>query len=114
MTALKTTDEATRTKDEPESSPARGTGDPPVSPSSSSFILHPSSFSFSAYFSRTGWIHILLLLSVWLFLFPFFWMVATSIKTDEELTETKVLPEIAHFRPASPYVRPPVEPAKPS
>src|SRR6059058_5090033 len=58
---------------------------------------------FAVYFTKHGWVHALLLLSVWLFLFPFFWMLATSVKTDEELMSTDILPTIEHFRPTSPY-----------
>ena len=68
---------------------------------------------FARYFTRHGWIHVLLLLGVWMFLFPFFWMLATSIKTDEELADNAMLPEFVTFHPASPYVRPVVEPQKP-
>src|SRR6516165_10501472 len=69
---------------------------------------------FAVYFTKHGWVHVLLLLSVWLFLFPFFWMLATSVKTDEELMDAAILPTIEHFRPDSPYVRPAIEPRKPS
>src|SRR5439155_7756014 len=68
---------------------------------------------FATYFTRYGWIHALLLLSVWLFLFPFLWMVSTSVKTDDELTAAAVLPEIPTFRPSSPYVRPIEFPKRP-
>jgi len=68
---------------------------------------------FGKYFTRTGWAHILLLLAAWMFVFPFVWMFATSIKTDEELMEPGVLPPIEHFRSSSPYVRKTNEPIKP-
>jgi multiple sugar transport system permease protein len=48
-----------------------------------------------------------------MFLFPFVWMLATSVKTDEELMEPGILPPMAHFRPDSPYVRREIEPVKP-
>ncbi len=70
--------------------------------------------TFAVYFTRWGWIHALLLLSVWMFLFPFFWMLATSIKTDEEVSEAAILPQLVTFRPTSPYVRPAVEPIRPA
>src|SRR5690348_1163943 len=66
---------------------------------------NPRRWRFVAYFTRRGWIHALLLLGVWLFLFPFVWMVATSVKTDEELMEGDGLPRVESFRPVSPYVR---------
>ena len=46
---------------------------------------------FAAYFTRSGWAHVLLLLAAWMFLFPFVWMLATSVKTDEELMEPGVV-----------------------
>ncbi len=52
------------------------------------------------------WIHLLLLSLIGLFLFPFAYMVATSLKTDEELTETDWLPAIPQFQPQSPRIRP--------
>src|SRR3954451_15496571 len=68
---------------------------------------------FAVYFTNHGWVHALLLLSVWLFLFPFLWMLATSVKTDEELMDGAILPTIETFRPTSPYVRPRLEARKP-
>src|SRR4051794_10004039 len=73
-----------------------------------------ANLKFTRYFTSKGWVHALLLVSIWLFLFPFFWMLATSVKTDEELTESSVLPEFVTFRPDSPYVRRVVEPTKPT
>src|SRR2546423_81808 len=75
--------------------------------------LNPPS-RFARYFTRSGWVHALLLLFAWLFFFPFFWMFATSMKTDEELSQTDLLPEFAHFHPTSPYVRTAIEPVKPA
>jgi multiple sugar transport system permease protein len=60
---------------------------------------------FGKYFTRYGWAHALLLLAAWMFLFPFIWMFATSVKTDEELIEPGILPSVEHFKPSSPYVR---------
>jgi multiple sugar transport system permease protein len=68
----------------------------------------------AVYFTRYGWIHAILLLCVWLFLFPFFWMLATSLKTDEELAANSPLPAFLRFRPASPYVREAVNPVRPT
>src|SRR5438874_4595373 len=88
---------------------------------SSSLSPEPSSLSpgkrrsrFATYFTRTGWAHVLLLLAAWMFLFPFVWMLATSVKTDEELMDPGVLPPIVRFQPSSPYVRSKVEPIKPA
>src|SRR5213596_1268116 len=75
--------------------------------------LNPRS-RFGKYFTRSGWAHVLLLLAAWMFLFPFVWMLATSVKTDEELMEPGVLPPAAHFHPDSPYVRSEIQPIKPS
>src|SRR5262245_41840665 len=48
-------------------------------------------------------VHILMLLLALLFLFPFFWMLATSLKTDEELAESKSWwPSVPTFRATSP------------
>jgi multiple sugar transport system permease protein len=35
-----------------------------------------------------GWVHLLLLCGVGIFIFPFIWMVATSLKTDDELANS--------------------------
>ena len=40
------------------------------------------------YVASRGWLHLTLLVGVGIFIFPFVWMVATSLKTDEELTGT--------------------------
>ncbi|HEY1684119.1 MAG TPA: ABC transporter permease subunit [Tepidisphaeraceae bacterium] len=58
-------------------------------------------------------IHTVLLISVFLFLFPFFWMYSTSVKTDEELLDNEIFPHVLTFRPDSPYVRDVAEPARP-
>ena len=60
------------------------------------------------------WIHLLLLSLIGLFLFPFAYMVATSLKTDEELTEPDWLPAIPHFQGESPRIRPAAEVTKPN
>ncbi|HWP41497.1 MAG TPA: carbohydrate ABC transporter permease [Tepidisphaeraceae bacterium] len=58
------------------------------------------------YLVTRGWAHALLLFGSAMFLFPFFWMVITSLKTDEELAESRWLPAIPRFRACSPYPRP--------
>src|SRR6478752_5228848 len=52
-----------------------------------------------------SWIHLLLLSLIGLFLFPCAYMVATSLKTDEELTEPDWLPAIPIFQGESPRIR---------
>jgi multiple sugar transport system permease protein len=74
----------------------------------------PRQSRFATYFRRTGWMHALLLLGVWLFLFPFLWMLATSVKTDEEILEPSGLPQFPTFRDSSPFVRRPTTPIKPA
>jgi len=61
---------------------------------------------FRRYLLTRGWAHALLLFGSAMFLFPFFWMVITSLKTDEELAESRWLPAIPRFRAHSPYPRP--------
>src|SRR2546430_15380198 len=52
-----------------------------------------------------AWVHVVLLIGIALFLFPFVYMVATSLKTDEELTESQWFPSVPQFNATSPYVR---------
>jgi ABC-type glycerol-3-phosphate transport system permease component len=63
------------------------------------------------WFARKGWIHLVLLTGLGLFMFPFVWIVAMSLKTDDEVVTGDIFPSIPVFHPASPSVRPP--PAKP-
>ncbi len=60
---------------------------------------------FGRWFAAKGWVHVLVMTLAAAFLYPFAWMLFTSMKTDEELTSPRLLPEIPHFVPASPYVR---------
>lgn len=107
MTVLeKARDEGERTKGEGGSSPSSQARRSSPKPSGG-----PSRFA--RYFTRTGWIHALLLLLVWLFFFPFMWMLFTSLKTDDELPKASMLPSIPTFRAASPYVREAVAPVRP-
>src|SRR3954468_611059 len=57
------------------------------------------------YLAGHAWAHLLLLSGIAIFLFPFVYMVATSLKTDEELTGTDWFPTLPQFEPASPRVR---------
>jgi ABC-type glycerol-3-phosphate transport system permease component len=67
--------------------------------------LSPPTSRLGLYFVSRGWAHLLLLAGVGIFLFPFVWMLSTSLKTDEEVTNSRIIPEIPTFRPTSPYVR---------
>jgi multiple sugar transport system permease protein len=64
------------------------------------------------YFARKGWVHLILLAGVGLFMFPFVWMVGMSLKTDDEVVSSDIFPAIPTFHAASPSVRaaPPVPP----
>src|SRR4051794_4202401 len=73
-----------------------------------------SSGRFAMYFVSRGWLHLVLLTFAALFLFPFVWMLTTSFRTDEELSEPGWLPEIPTFRAASPYVRRTMEARRPA
>jgi ABC-type glycerol-3-phosphate transport system permease component len=68
---------------------------------------------FAHYFVAKGWAHLMLLSGMGIFLFPFLWMFSTSLKTDDELPQAKVLPTIPAFRPVSPYIREIERPEKP-
>ena len=65
------------------------------------------------YFVTRGWLHLVLLTGVAVFIFPLLWMAATSMKTDEELTDGRWLPTMPTFVEESPYVRPAPEQVKP-
>src|SRR5687768_6428892 len=58
-------------------------------------------------------IHLMLVLFAAAFVFPFAWMLTTSIKTDEEINHPALWPGLPRFRGASPYARRPVELVKP-
>ena len=58
------------------------------------------------YFARTGWIHLLLICGVGIFLLPFAWMVGMSLKTDDEAADPAFFPAVPTFRAAGPSVRP--------
>jgi multiple sugar transport system permease protein len=60
---------------------------------------------FVNYLLTRGWAHLILLSGVGLFLFPFAWMVGTSLKTDEEVVEDRWFPSVPTFRAQSPYAR---------
>lgn len=56
------------------------------------------------YFVAHGWLHLVLLTGVGVFIFPFLWMLVTSLKTDDELVATSWIPSIPSFVGQSPYV----------
>jgi multiple sugar transport system permease protein len=64
-----------------------------------------SSSSFVHWFTTTGWAHAAMATGAAIFLLPFLWMIAASIKTDDEMASAQVLPTLPRFQPASPYVR---------
>jgi len=59
---------------------------------------------FARYVVSRGWLHLILLCGVGIFVFPFVWMVGTSMKTDDEVTDQKWMPSIPTFVPRSPFV----------
>src|SRR5947207_6432077 len=59
---------------------------------------------FIKYVVSHGWLHLILLCGVGIFMFPFVWMVGTSMKTDDEVTDQKWMPSIPRFVPRSPFV----------
>src|SRR2546423_1323056 len=60
---------------------------------------------FARYLAQRGWVHLVLLTGICVFLFPFLYMFGTSMKSDEELTESAWFPAVPHFEAASPRVR---------
>jgi len=65
------------------------------------------------WFARRGWVYLLLLCGVGIFMLPLVWMVGMSIKTDDEAVSTRIFPEIPTFRADSPIVRKPNQPQRP-
>src|SRR4051812_17505631 len=61
-----------------------------------------------------GIIHLTLLTLTALFLFPFVWMVATSIKPDEEVLSPTPWPALPKWHAYSPYVKPPIDVQRPA
>ncbi|HEX8523406.1 MAG TPA: ABC transporter permease subunit [Tepidisphaeraceae bacterium] len=63
----------------------------------------------SFFWRRSRWshlaVHLFLLTAIAIFLFPFVYMAATSLKTDEELTDAGWFPSIPRFVSTSPRVR---------
>jgi ABC-type glycerol-3-phosphate transport system permease component len=67
--------------------------------------VSPPSSRVARFVVEHAWAHLLLLTGICVFLFPFAYMVGTSLKTDEELTEPRWYPTIPTFQASSPYVR---------
>jgi ABC-type glycerol-3-phosphate transport system permease component len=67
----------------------------------------------AGYFVSRGWLHLILLTGVGIFIFPLLWMTATSMKTDDELTNGAWLPSMPRFVQRSPYVLRAPAPARP-
>jgi len=68
---------------------------------------------FGRWLASHGWAHCLLICGSAAFLYPFMWMVFTSVKTDEEIPDKRFLPTIPTFRATSPWVRPAPTPDRP-
>jgi len=60
---------------------------------------------FGAWLVARGWVHVLLLTGAALFLYPLLWMACISLKTDEEMADSRLLPSLPSFRASSPAVR---------
>ena len=65
------------------------------------------------YVVERGWLHVTLLCGVGVFVLPLVWMIAISLKTDEELTNQSWVPALPTFVSQSPYARKPVDVVKP-
>jgi len=76
-------------------------------------LCGPGTNRVGKWFANKGWVHLILLSGVCLFMFPFVWMVGMSMKTDDEAAGTDILPAIPTFRADSPSVRPPIVPQQP-
>lgn len=64
--------------------------------------------------SGKNWLWLTLLTCSGIFLFPFIWMIVSSIKTDEDINRGDFWPSMPEFRPNSPYVIDTLPPEKPS
>ena len=62
--------------------------------------------------AQHAWLHLLLITGALVFLFPFAWLIGSSLKTDEEIAEPTWFPALPTFKESSPYVRaaPQIEP----
>src|SRR5882724_10750220 len=68
---------------------------------------------FGRWIAARGWVHVLLLTGVAICIYPIVWMFMTSIKTDDELGQSRLIPSIPLFRERSPYVRDPADTVRP-
>src|SRR5215470_11124225 len=65
--------------------------------------LNPSPMPrLARYVISHGWMHLILLVGVCIFIFPFIWLFFTSVKTDDEVTSKSWIPSIPTFRAQSP------------
>lgn len=65
------------------------------------------------FLSGKGFIWLVLISCSAIFLFPFLWMLVSSVKTDEEVNQGDFWPELPEFRPNSPYVTDVARPQRP-
>src|SRR5262245_39986016 len=63
----------------------------------------PQPHRFLRFLARHATIHLVLVSCA--VMFPFAWMVGTSLKTDEEAVESSWFPALPTFREVSPYIR---------
>ncbi|MBA3847775.1 MAG: hypothetical protein H0X45_14185, partial [Planctomycetes bacterium] len=75
--------------------------------------MRPRAARFRRWLAHKGWVHVVLLAGAGVFLFPFAWMVGTSLKTDDEISEDRLFPALPSQRLATPYVRDAPEPRRP-
>ncbi len=75
--------------------------------------LRPRAAGFRRWLAHKGWVHVVLLAGAGVFLFPFAWMVGTSLKTDDEISEDRLFPALPSQVVATPYVREAPEPRRP-
>ncbi|BDS06652.1 hypothetical protein NT6N_16920 [Oceaniferula spumae] len=66
------------------------------------------------FLSGKGFLWLILASCSAVFLFPFLWMLVSSIKTDEEVSQGEFWPDLPEFRPNSPYVINIDRPARPA
>ncbi len=76
-------------------------------------IKRPRAARLRRWLAEKGWVHVVLLAGAGVFLFPFAWMVGTSLKTDDEISQDRLFPALPTHRPATPYVRAAPEPRRP-
>ncbi|MGB0990852.1 MAG: ABC transporter permease subunit [Akkermansiaceae bacterium] len=68
---------------------------------------------FWQFLSGKGFLWLILLSCSAIFLFPFLWMILSSVKTDEEVNKGEFWPSMPEFQPHSPYIITAEKPTKP-